>query len=398
MGLARALADRHEVVVAARDGEGSRDGIELRRFAPDSAAKLLDGAGAVIATAWPPRLLPLLRRRDVRLVADLYDPVVLERLEVARHLPRSSRVERELADARALVGLQLDAADFAVCGSERQRDLLLGMLSQRGRLRPELYGGDPSLRGFLDVVPFGIPDEPPRDQPGRLRSLLPGGDDAVVALWNGSLWRWLDPLTAIRAAQLAGERDARFRLVFLAGRPPGGETAALDAQDEARALAVELGVLGRSVHFVEEWIPYEERAAALLDADMVVSLSGDHLENRFAVRSRLLDALWCNRPAVVTRGDELGERLASCGLARRVDAGDVPGVAAAFARIADQDPPPEEACEGLRAELGWSSVVAPIAGYLDAPRSRPQAPGLSRRIAAYYAGRAAAIVTRRAPR
>ncbi|MFM9022136.1 MAG: hypothetical protein ACKOK7_00035, partial [Solirubrobacterales bacterium] len=62
--------------------------------------------------------------------------------------------------ARA-AGAMLAAASRVMCASEAQRDLWLGMMAALDRVPLEAYDRDPSLRSFIDVVPFGVPAEPP---------------------------------------------------------------------------------------------------------------------------------------------------------------------------------------------------------------------------------------------
>jgi hypothetical protein len=75
---------------------------------------------------------------------------------------------REAAQANALRALhdQLRVGDFFLCASERQRDYWLGWLEALGRVNPRTHGADPDLRGLIDVVPFGVPSEPPRGSRG----------------------------------------------------------------------------------------------------------------------------------------------------------------------------------------------------------------------------------------
>ena len=47
-------------------------------------------------------------------------------------------------------------ADGILCASEKQRELWLGFLIGAKIDNPPLYDLDPSLRGFIDVVPFGL--------------------------------------------------------------------------------------------------------------------------------------------------------------------------------------------------------------------------------------------------
>jgi hypothetical protein len=122
--------------------------------------------------------------------------------------------------------------------------------------------------------------------------------------------------------------------------------------------------------FFQDWTPYPERANHLLDADVGLTLHCDHVEARFASRTRLLDHLWAGLPTVATRGDELAETLAAHGLARLVDAGDVSGVARAITDTLEA-PIDREAllrrAAALRRSLEWRSVVEPVRRFSLAP-------------------------------
>src|SRR5204863_1726396 len=110
---------------------------------------------------------------------------------------------------------QVRRADWFLCASERQRDFWLGALAALGRVNPATYGVDPTLRSLIDVVPFGIADEPPvRSGPG-CRGVVPGiGPDDRLVLWGGGIWNWFDPLTLLHAvAGLRGDVP-NVRLVF----------------------------------------------------------------------------------------------------------------------------------------------------------------------------------------
>ena len=99
---------------------------------------------------WYPEILA----SDVPIAVDLYDPMNLESLE-SRHadqlVPYTTKLLRD----------QVARGDFFFCASERQRDYWIGMLAGAGRVTSAAYRADPDLRQLVDVVPFGIPGEPP---------------------------------------------------------------------------------------------------------------------------------------------------------------------------------------------------------------------------------------------
>src|SRR5690606_8326421 len=83
-----------------------------------------------------------------------------------------------------------------------------------------------------------------------------------------------------------------------------------------------VGALNASVFFNEDWVPYEERANFLLDANAGVSTHHAHVETEFSFRTRILDYLWAGLPMVVTQGDTFADLVEAEGLGVAVPAGD----------------------------------------------------------------------------
>jgi hypothetical protein len=307
--------------------------------------------------------LPELKGIPGALVVDLYDPFLYENLHRRVPLDQHEGGVRTLAE-------QARCGDFFVCASDRQRDNYLGMLAAWGRVNLTTYAADPTLRSLVDLLPFGIPAEPPRPGPAARGTIdgIESGDELVV--WNGGLWDWFDPLTAVRAvAQLAATRR-RLRLLFLGTRHPNPAVGEPEAARQARALAAELGLLDRHVFF-RDWTPYEARGAFLLEANAAISLHVEGVETRYAYRTRLLDCIWAGLPVVVSSGDQIGDELAAQGLALAAPVGDVDAVAAALARLLGE--PHSRAVRapafGRVAEaMSWDRAVEPLARFLESPR------------------------------
>jgi glycosyltransferase involved in cell wall biosynthesis len=304
----------------------------------------------VVAQLLPPRLLGRIWQEPTRLAVDLYNPTVVEAIEATRSKPAASRARLNRIVGRAAAA-HLAAADFAICASERQRDLWLGVLAGREALEPDALDR-------LAVVPFGVRAEPPRAGPRPVMrgTLVP--DSARVLLWGGGIWDWLDAPTAIRAAARLPDDVV---LVFQGVKRP-----ALLERDEhaaggaAIALARELGLEGTRVVFNHDWVPYEERGAWLLEADLGVSAHPAHLETHFAYRTRIADYLWAGLPVVTSAGDVLGDHVEAAGLGRAVPPGDDAAFAAACAALL-ADPEPVRANVRAAAEaLRWDRVVQPL--------------------------------------
>ncbi len=340
------------------------------------------------------RHYPVLARAPQPCVVDLYDPFVLENLEIHVDRPLPDQAAQHRVDLAVQVEL-LGRGDLFLCASEQQRDFWLGMLSGAGRLNPYNFAADPSLRALIDVVAFGVPDAPPVQQRPALKGVVPGiaATDRVL-YWGGGLWEWFDPLTAVRAVAALAPRLPTLRLFFAGTRHPNPAVPPVRRVAETRALSDELGLTGRHVFFGADWVPYAERANYLLDADVALSLHHDHVETRFAFRTRLLDYAWAGLPMVLTGGDTLGTAFAAQGLARLVPPGDVPAVAAAVEAWL-QTPAADLAALKAQAQTAaqaraWSQVVAPLVAFGRAPHLAPDrlAPAAPPRLSLGLVGKA----------
>ena len=224
-----------------------------------------------------------------------------------------------------------------------------------------------------------------------MKGVLPGiaASDRLL-LWGGGIWDWFDPLTVIRATGALDERRGDVRLLFLGLAHPSAAVAAMSMAERAQALAVELGLEGRSVFFNRGWVPYEERRSWFAEADVGVSAHLDSLESRLAYRTRLLDHIAAGTPLVVTRGDVLADLVEARGLGRTVEPGDVQGWVTALGELLEDGSAYAAASAAARAsrdELTWAAGrrgarrpdragrgSAPAAG-LRAHGARPGGPG-----------------------
>lgn len=335
-----------------------------------SLAVWLRRADVVLANGFVLLGHPELARIEQPLALDLYDPVFLENLELFRTAPDQQRVAQYERDC-ALLDEQLGAGDFFLCATERQRDLYIGALLLRGRITPALVDGDRQLRALIDVVPFGLPSDPPHKRAAVLRGALPGiGDDDALLLWTGGLWDWMDPLTLVDAMPRVVAHRPDVRLVFLAGRHPGA-VAEMRAPQIARERAHSLGLLDRSIFFYEQWVPYEQRADVLLDADVAVSLHHQHLETQYAaVRSRFLDHLWAGLPSLVSDGDAAAALVRTHDLGVIVAPQDVGGVAQALCDLLDDQLRRAGYAANARRlaqQFTWTQTLAPLMRFCRRP-------------------------------
>lgn len=330
-------------------------------------ARLVETHDIIIAQHLPYLHLDVETLSAKYLVLDLYAPWILEKLEYARVDPERGEAHRQ--DDVEILNRLLELGDFFLCASERQRDFWLGALAAAGRLDLDHVQADPELRRLIDVVSFGLPSERPIPSGEGPRERFPQiPERSPILLWNGGVWNWLDPLTAIRATGLLAERDVDVRLVFMGVRSPGAQVAEMEVVDDARSLAKELGLLDSRVFF-NDWVPYDERQTWLLASAATLSLHHRTIESRYAFRTRVLDNLWCGVPIVATEGDVLADLIQDVGIGTTVPPGDAVAVANAIEQIIDRD-----VQRDLRARIAtvardytWERVSEPLIAFCKVP-------------------------------
>lgn len=370
--IARALAPDHEVRLASTSGAS----VENDAF----AVEYVHGKSLVDATEWADVIIfqgflleaaPWLKTSTKIVVADIYDPMHLEQLEQARDLGPGGRAMAVRETTRAL-NEQIARADLMLCASEKQRDFWLGQLAGQGRINPAVYDEDETLDSLLTVVPFGIADEPPVQKRHGIKGTIDGiGPDDKVILWGGGIYNWFDPLTLIRAVDRLRVAHPEVRLFFLGTKHPNPGVPDMRIAWDSRQLADELGLTGKHVFFNDSWVPYEERADYLLDADVGVSTHFHHIETAFSFRTRILDYLWCTLPIVATGGDTFGELIRDRGLGRAVEPEDVDGLVAALEEMLYDEDAIAEARSRVREfseAYRWSRVLGPLVEFCRSPR------------------------------
>lgn len=312
------------------------------------------------------------------LIIDLYDPYVVEHLEIFREHDMASR-RTDNDNAQLVLADQLASGDYFVCANEKQRDYWLGMLSSAGRLTPDAYDLGRNCASLIGTVPYGIPDEAPVHVKNVLKGVWPGinADDKVL-IWGGGVWNWFDPLTLIKAMKRISEKRQDVKLFFMGVKHPNPGIPTMKMLGDAVELARELGLLDKYVFFNFDWVDYNERQNYLLEADIGVSCHFDTLETQLSFRTRILDYLWTGLPIVSTRGDYFGDLVESKQLGIQVDYEDDHQFAQAVLRLLeDRDfyDSCRENVEHIAEDYRWSRVTGPLVAYCQNPvRHRRRGP------------------------
>ncbi len=332
---------------------------------------LLANADVVISNGFLIYPYPQLAEMSIPWVVDVYIPSPIEGLAYYRARPLAEQCAVHSANTEALNRF-FRRGDFFICANERQRDLYLGILAACGRVNPYTFGQDDTLNELIACVPFGLSPEPPV----RRRAVLKGVRGGVsptdkVVLWGGGIWDWLDPLTLVRAIARVVERRPDVRLYFPGTRHPFQERVPdMAMHPRTVALSDALGLTGKHVFF-GDWIPHQERADYLLEADIGVSLHPAGIEAHLAHRTRVLDYIWAGLPMVLTAGDALAELVQERGLGLVVEPGDVEAVAEALERLLSEPDARAARRAGFQAtaaELTWDVVARPLVRFCQRPR------------------------------
>lgn len=366
-----------ELAVPAIEGEPLPE-VPIRAIGREgNLPRIVQGADVLIVQGDLFRRYPGFAPPEVPIVIDMACPVLLEDLENRKGRRGGDGEEglrREILEHEDLLGMVnhlLRVGDFFLCGAERQRDLVLGMLLALGRLNPRTYRDDPGFDGLVSVVPYGLPDEPPVHRGNGPRTTVAEiGKKDILLYWGGGLWNWLDPETVIDAMARLRDRRPEIKLIFPGTRHPDPGFYLPEVASRTIDKAQRAGLAGKTVFFYD-WMPYRERETFLKEADIGVSSHRASVETRFAVRTRLMDYLWAGLPVITTGGDEAAEMVRRERLGEVVPPGDCKGWVRSITALAD-DARRRKQC-GRRAEkvgerYRWSLGVAPLARFCENPR------------------------------
>ena len=359
--IAKALGGVAEVTVAVpAPTDKTAPGVTFAVYEdPDTLTALAEAAEVTLVQGYTVQRVPALATAPTLLVVDLYDPWLFENLELHTGDPGADAALQ--FDASVLNQL-MDAGDFFVCASERQRDYWLGLLSSRDRLTEGHYEIDRDLRLLIDVVPFGLPDHEPRHQQQVLKGVHPAiASDDLVVLWGGGSWDWFDPIGAVEAFAEVIREVPNAKLYFLGFQLASANVKPMRVAEMTRRRVEELG-LDKAVIF-GDWAPYDLREAYLVEADVALSAARDLAETRLSFRTRVLDYLWAGLPIVATSGDVLSDVVTQEKLGIVVPPGDTRALAAALVRML-RSPALRAECTAnsatVAARFTWPSAVEPL--------------------------------------
>ena len=275
------------------------------------------------------------RRREQRIVYDLFDPTVLELRELYGSAP-SLRQRVHLAAEWWRLSEALMRADLLMCAASKQR---------------EFYGQLQSSDTPWIEVPFGVDlaetgvCEKPKDN---------------IVVWGGGVWEWLDPMSAVEAVVRVNEEGLRAKLLFLGRARPNANLVDRRRHDRFEAL---LARGGPHVSANDDWIPYRERLAWLRAAKIAIMLHRRTGEADYSIRTRLFDAIAAGIPVIASAGGFAADLVEKEGLGIVVPPGDAGAVAMAIRRLLTDDEiysASVQSLERIRPRFAWEVVTRPL--------------------------------------
>lgn len=240
-----------------------------------------------------------LRKKKVPLVIDLYDPFILENLELRKNNKALDKEVRYSMDLSILIE-QIKYGDFFLCASEKQKDYWIGFMSALRKINPIIYNDLRISNDLISIIPFGIEKTPLKDNGKSVRNKYGLGEEDTLLVWAGGIWEWMDPFTVVKALDLL--KDKNIKCLFMGTKRPGQED---DYAPNVKAL-IELSnklELTNKVVFFEEWVPFRGREKYLMAADIGITTYLRNLEGEYSFRTRILDYIWADTPFIITKGD-----------------------------------------------------------------------------------------------
>jgi glycosyltransferase involved in cell wall biosynthesis len=328
--------------------------VEVRTFARGRLAELVEGCDAAVAQGQLANDL-LLEVPDLPTAIDLYDPWLVENLTYYETLGLAP-----YRNDHATWVLQMSRGDFFLCSSEEQKSFYLGFLAALGRVNPEKVASDPDLISLIAPVPFGVPDELPAHRPW-----LPAASSGERRLLFGGLYDWYDPWTLFTALEAL---EFPWKLLFIRNPNPDSTPQRLFAAVEEHCRR--RGWWGSRVEALD-WVPAERRYDLLRDVDLMVAPHRPSLETRLSLRTRFLDTLCADCPAITSEGGTMARLLREHGAGWVVPAGDPTALARALAEALQETPAAAErrrqGSAALLAGFQWDRALAPLVEFCRRP-------------------------------
>ncbi len=285
-------------------------------------------------------------------IFDLYTPMVVEYEE---HIRGYGKIEKIIKYGKVLFKtyLMMRISDAILCANYRQ------VLFYKGMLKAWRIKEKPFL-----IVPSGIEEEEPD---GRDYLKLNGfrKNNEPVFIWNGGIWRWLDPFTPVRGISEMKKERIEAKILFLGRKTPVKEEKGIEMTDEVLKEAEELG-MSENILFADGWVEYEDCLKLVSSSTAGICTFYKTLETEISFRTRFLDCLSGLTPMIWTEGDYFSELIKSQQIGFVIPPQDVLEMKEAMKMLLNEEirKKMKERIREFRKNFFWKEVLKPLVRFL----------------------------------
>lgn len=282
---------------------------------------------------------------------DLYTPMPVEYWE---HIKNLGIIKRNLKYAKVIFKtyLIMKLSDAILCANERQVFFYKGML-KAWKLKE---------RPFL-IVPSGI-DEDVSEEKDYLKISGFRRNDEPIFLWNGGVWRWLDPFTPIRALKKLSDEGIKANILFVGKKTPVREERGIEIADEVIKECERLGISEQV--FFGEWATYEDCLKLVSSSTGGICTFYKTLETEISFRTRFLDCLSAITPMIWTEGDYFSELIKSYEIGLVIKAEDIVEMKEAMKMLLNKEiqNTMKEKIREFRKNFFWKKTLSPLMEFM----------------------------------
>jgi glycosyltransferase involved in cell wall biosynthesis len=372
MEFSKQLCEHHNVTLVAPkvDKDFMMENINIKKYSLISFIKLLIMSDIVI---WQPTkifAMFLAKLLNKKMVVDLYDPILLEYLEMYKG-SKGIKTKLRMKYGKSKLKFALCFGDIFICASKKQRSYYHGCLSLMGRINERTYKEDYELNKLIIEIPYGLQETRFEELNFNFSQFFKEiNPEDKVLIWGGGIWNWFDPITLIRALNEVVKDEKNVKLFFMGAGHPDSRVPKMKKYNEAVNLAKELGIINKYVFFNKDWVPYNERAKFLRASHIGISTHYNTIETEYSFRTRILDYLWTDLPIITTQGDFFARYVKEKKLGITVEAENVNSLKNAILELVRNNVLYNEMKKNIsenKEEFVWSEVTKPLINYCSAP-------------------------------
>jgi glycosyltransferase involved in cell wall biosynthesis len=333
----------------------------------------------VIVALWlSDEMIEYAKSKNIVLIFDLYAPVPVEDL-VQRVFGDKCTPESDYDYAQMIRNYQhfVNNADYILTSNLNQQDFWMGYAFSSGKISPSSQYSK-AMDSYFGVCPMGIDIEEVRNK--KINDLLSKKIPQLkkrdfVIVWTGGIWDWFDAKTPIDAINILEKSGLdNIKLVFLGTKHPNDDVPAMAETEVARQHAKKLGLIDKSVFFLDGWLPYKERIGYLTRADVALYAHKPSIESRFSHRTRVLDHILMCMPTIATKGDYFSDYIDQNLLGLSVEPLNSKEMAQAIKKLASNSNLISDIKNNIQIhqkDFEWSSTLRPLVNFIDGKDFKP---------------------------